>query len=205
MRTSSSGVSQPLVQAMKQAPGTAYPAAAEVIACECAMLAEPEDHFGWQMRGRCPARSTSLWALPRETPTTTSSTRGTSTCIGSKNGADGCKTRRSAFCRRSCRPRTCHRSRTPRVGRARSTLPSCRGGGVETNRFERRFAVRRSASPVSASAACCLVLAAIAVSGFRFDGPMSFYRKWFLHYTTCYTFVSLSEAAHGSTLCVHRG
>jgi hypothetical protein len=42
-----------LVVAMKMALAASDPAAAELVACECVVLAETKDHFDWQLIGEC--------------------------------------------------------------------------------------------------------------------------------------------------------
>ena len=42
-----------LVVAMKMALAAADPAAAELVACECVVLAETKDHFDWELIGEC--------------------------------------------------------------------------------------------------------------------------------------------------------
>jgi len=42
-----------LVTAMKMALAASDPAAAELVACECIVLAETKDHFDWQLIGEC--------------------------------------------------------------------------------------------------------------------------------------------------------
>jgi len=42
-----------LVMAMKMALAASDPAAAELVACECVVLAETKDHFDWQLIGEC--------------------------------------------------------------------------------------------------------------------------------------------------------
>lgn len=42
-----------LVTAMKMALAANDPAAAELVACECVVLAETKDHMNWQLLGRC--------------------------------------------------------------------------------------------------------------------------------------------------------
>src|ERR1700755_180832 len=42
-----------LVVAMKMALGAGDPAAAELVACECVVLAETKDHFDWELIGEC--------------------------------------------------------------------------------------------------------------------------------------------------------
>jgi hypothetical protein len=42
-----------LVEAMKQAAAAGNPAAAEIVACECVVLAETKDHADWELLGKC--------------------------------------------------------------------------------------------------------------------------------------------------------
>jgi rubrerythrin len=42
-----------LVKAMKMALAAGNPAAAELVACECVVLAETKDHFDWELIGQC--------------------------------------------------------------------------------------------------------------------------------------------------------
>jgi hypothetical protein len=42
-----------LVQAMEMALAAGDPAAAEIVACECVVLAETKDHADWQLLGKC--------------------------------------------------------------------------------------------------------------------------------------------------------
>ena len=42
-----------LVDAMKLASSAGDPAAAELVACECVVLAETKDHLNWQLIGKC--------------------------------------------------------------------------------------------------------------------------------------------------------
>jgi rubrerythrin len=42
-----------LVQAMKTAQAAGDPAAAELVACECVVLAETKDHLDWELLGKC--------------------------------------------------------------------------------------------------------------------------------------------------------
>jgi len=44
---------QALVIAMKMAIAAGDPAAAEIVACECVVLAETKDHANWQLIGEC--------------------------------------------------------------------------------------------------------------------------------------------------------
>ena len=46
-------VGQALVEAMKMAARGNEPAAAELVACECIVLAETKDHFDWEMIAEC--------------------------------------------------------------------------------------------------------------------------------------------------------
>jgi ferritin-like metal-binding protein YciE len=47
------GLGQSLVEAMKKAKGAGDPAAAEIVACECVVLAETKDHADWELLGKC--------------------------------------------------------------------------------------------------------------------------------------------------------
>ena len=42
-----------LVSAMKMALASGDPAAAELVACECVVLAETKDHLDWELLGKC--------------------------------------------------------------------------------------------------------------------------------------------------------
>jgi ferritin-like metal-binding protein YciE len=42
-----------LVEAMEMALGSGDPAAAELVACECVVLAETKDHLNWELLGKC--------------------------------------------------------------------------------------------------------------------------------------------------------
>lgn len=42
-----------LVEAMKMALAGGEPAAAELVACECVVLAETKDHLDWELLGKC--------------------------------------------------------------------------------------------------------------------------------------------------------
>ena len=42
-----------LVQAMKMALAASNPAAAQLVACECVVLAETKDHLDWKLIGKC--------------------------------------------------------------------------------------------------------------------------------------------------------
>ena len=42
-----------LVEAMKLARSSGEPAAAELVACECVVLAETKDHMDWELIGKC--------------------------------------------------------------------------------------------------------------------------------------------------------
>ena len=46
-------VGNALVQAMKMAQEAGDPAGAELVACECVVLAETKDHADWELIGRC--------------------------------------------------------------------------------------------------------------------------------------------------------
>ena len=47
------GLGQSLVAAMKKAKAAGDPAAAELVACECVVLAETKDHLDWELLGKC--------------------------------------------------------------------------------------------------------------------------------------------------------
>jgi rubrerythrin len=47
-----------LVQAMEMALKTAQPAAAELVACECVVLAETKDHADWELISKCAEKGT---------------------------------------------------------------------------------------------------------------------------------------------------
>jgi ferritin-like metal-binding protein YciE len=42
-----------LVEAMKMALAAGNPAAAELVACECVVIAETKDHLDWELLGKC--------------------------------------------------------------------------------------------------------------------------------------------------------
>jgi hypothetical protein len=42
-----------LVEAMRLAQSAGDPAAAEIVACECVVLAETKDHLDWELLGKC--------------------------------------------------------------------------------------------------------------------------------------------------------
>ncbi len=42
-----------LVEAMKKAAAAGNPTAAELVACECVVLAETKDHLDWELLGKC--------------------------------------------------------------------------------------------------------------------------------------------------------
>jgi hypothetical protein len=46
-------VGEALVAAMQEALAAGPPAAAELVACECVVLAETKDHANWQLIGKC--------------------------------------------------------------------------------------------------------------------------------------------------------
>jgi hypothetical protein len=45
-----------LVEAMKMAHAAGDPAAAELVACECVVIAETKDHQNWELLGKCAER-----------------------------------------------------------------------------------------------------------------------------------------------------
>jgi len=47
------GIGKALVQAMKTALSSGDRAAAEIVACECVVLAETKDHADWELLGKC--------------------------------------------------------------------------------------------------------------------------------------------------------
>lgn len=47
-----------LVTAMKTAQATSNPEAAQLVACECVVLAETKDHLNWELLGKCAERAT---------------------------------------------------------------------------------------------------------------------------------------------------
>jgi rubrerythrin len=47
-----------LVEAMKLARAAGNPEAAELVACECVVLAETKDHLDWELLGKCAERLT---------------------------------------------------------------------------------------------------------------------------------------------------
>ncbi len=48
-------VGSALVQAMEMALGAGRPDAAQLVACECVVLAETKDHMDWELIGQCAA------------------------------------------------------------------------------------------------------------------------------------------------------
>jgi len=52
-----------LVEAMRLAQANGEPAAAELVACECVVLAETKDHLDWQLLGKCAERADGEGAL----------------------------------------------------------------------------------------------------------------------------------------------
>jgi len=46
---------QSLVQAMTKAQQAGNPAAAQLVACECVVIAETKDHMDWELLGKCAA------------------------------------------------------------------------------------------------------------------------------------------------------
>jgi hypothetical protein len=47
------GLGQSLVEAMKKAKAAGEPAAAEIVASECVVIAETKDHLDWELLGKC--------------------------------------------------------------------------------------------------------------------------------------------------------
>ena len=81
-------VGKSLVQAMKMALAAGNPDAAELVACECVVLAETKDHADWELIGAC-AKAHEGEAADRSCARLTkkSKTRKTSTCTTPKAGA----------------------------------------------------------------------------------------------------------------------
>jgi len=52
-RTIVQGMGAALVAAMKQALAAGDPEAAQLVACECVVLAETKDHLDWELIGKC--------------------------------------------------------------------------------------------------------------------------------------------------------
>src|SRR6185436_7643857 len=50
------GLGSALVAAMEHARGADSPAAAQIVACECIVLAEMKDHMNWELLTRCAQR-----------------------------------------------------------------------------------------------------------------------------------------------------
>jgi hypothetical protein len=49
-----------LVEAMRSALGAGKPEAAQLLACECVVLAETKDHLDWELLGKCAEKGKSL-------------------------------------------------------------------------------------------------------------------------------------------------
>ncbi len=52
------GMGQALIQAMEQAQASGNPEAAQLVACECVVLAETKDHLDWDLLGECAKKLT---------------------------------------------------------------------------------------------------------------------------------------------------
>ncbi|HUQ51559.1 MAG TPA: hypothetical protein VM692_05015 [Gammaproteobacteria bacterium] len=50
------GLGQALVDAMTKAQQAGNPAAAQLVACECVVIAETKDHMDWELLGKCAAQ-----------------------------------------------------------------------------------------------------------------------------------------------------
>jgi rubrerythrin len=50
------GLGQSLVEAMTKAQQAGNPGAAQLVACECVVLAETKDHMDWELLGKCAAQ-----------------------------------------------------------------------------------------------------------------------------------------------------
>ena len=75
---------QVLVVAMKMALAAGDPAAAELVACECVVLAETKDHADWELIGECAKELTGELRQPLSDAYGRSRTRKTSTSITRK-------------------------------------------------------------------------------------------------------------------------
>lgn len=51
-------VGEALVKAMTMASGAGNPEAAQLVACECVVLAETKDHLNWELLGKCAKKLT---------------------------------------------------------------------------------------------------------------------------------------------------
>jgi hypothetical protein len=49
-----------LVEAMRSALGSGKPEAAQLVACECVVLAETKDHLDWELLGKCAEKGKSM-------------------------------------------------------------------------------------------------------------------------------------------------
>jgi hypothetical protein len=49
-----------LVEAMRSALGAGKPEAAQLLACECVVLAETKDHLNWELLGKCAEKGKSM-------------------------------------------------------------------------------------------------------------------------------------------------
>ena len=49
-----------LVEAMRSALGAGKPEAAQLVACECVVLAETKDHLDWELLGKCAEKGKSM-------------------------------------------------------------------------------------------------------------------------------------------------
>jgi rubrerythrin len=61
------GLGQALVAAMKKAKTAGEPAAAELVACECVVIAETKDHLDWELLGKCAEHLTGAQAKALKT------------------------------------------------------------------------------------------------------------------------------------------
>ena len=85
-----------LVEAMKMALAAGDPDAAQIVACECVVVAETKDHPNWELIGKCAKKLKGPQGKALRRPTRKSRTRKTSTSITARAGAASCGSNRSA-------------------------------------------------------------------------------------------------------------
>ena len=76
-----------LVAAMEEALASGPPEAAQLVACECVVLAETKDHLDWELLESARPSSAARRASCSKRRTRKSRTRRTSTCITPRGGA----------------------------------------------------------------------------------------------------------------------
>jgi rubrerythrin len=79
-----------LLQAMQAALHGAKPEAAQLVACECVVLAETKDHADWELISKAAEKSTGKPKATHRLPPMKLRTRRMSTCITLKGGAASC-------------------------------------------------------------------------------------------------------------------